>query len=267
MGMYASEVVKIAKAWHGASEANGKHKIIVDLYNQLNPLPRGYKLKYNDAWCAGTLSAIAVKLGYTSIIPCECSVYYMMKKAQEMGIWDEADNHKPKLGEFVVYDWQDNGTGDNKGNPDHVGVVIKVEGNTFHVEEGNYNDAVRTRILNVNGKYIRGFICPKYDEEKTTTTTSKSVEEIAREVVAGKWGNGDLRKKKLEQAGYKYSDVQNAVNNLLNGSKGSESKKSVEEIAREVIKGKWGNGSERKQRLEKAGYNYSEVQKIVNRLS
>ena len=43
-------------------------------------------------------------------------------------------------------------------------------------------------------------------------------------------------------------------------------KKSVDEIAREVIQGKWGNGADRKNRLEKAGYNYNEVQKKVNML-
>ena len=43
-------------------------------------------------------------------------------------------------------------------------------------------------------------------------------------------------------------------------------KKSVTEIAKEVIQGKWGNGTDRKNRLEKAGYNYNEVQSIVNKL-
>ena len=43
-------------------------------------------------------------------------------------------------------------------------------------------------------------------------------------------------------------------------------KKSVTEIAKEVIQGKWGNGTDRKNRLEKAGYNYNEVQKKVNML-
>lgn len=42
--------------------------------------------------------------------------------------------------------------------------------------------------------------------------------------------------------------------------------KSNSEIAREVINGDWGNGEERKARLEKAGYNYEEVQKEVNKL-
>ena len=46
----------------------------------------------------------------------------------------------------------------------------------------------------------------------------------------------------------------------------SSKKKSVDTIAREVIQGKWGNGSARKSKLTKAGYDYNAVQKRVNRL-
>lgn len=49
---------------------------------------------------------------------------------------------------------------------------------------------------------------------KTTTTTKKSNETIAKEVLAGKWGNGSERKKKLEAAGYNYSTIQSIVNKL-----------------------------------------------------
>lgn len=96
---------------------------------------------------------------------------------------------------------------------------------------------------------------------KTNTVKPfKTVEQIAYEVIAGKWGNGTERKNKLSKAGYNYSEVQKKVNALL------KTKKSVDEIAREVIAGKWGNGTDRKNRLEKAGYDYSEVQKKVNAL-
>ncbi len=93
--------------------------------------------------------------------------------------------------------------------------------------------------------------------ETTSSTNKKSNEEIATEVIQGKWGNGTDRKNKLTNAGYDYKAIQNIVNQKL-------SKKSNEEIATEVIKGKWGNQPERQKRLEKAGYNYSEIQKIVN---
>ena len=42
-------------------------------------------------------------------------------------------------------------------------------------------------------------------------------------------------------------------------------KKSNEEIAQEVIAGKWGNGDDRKQRLTRAGYNYTAIQAIVSK--
>lgn len=43
-------------------------------------------------------------------------------------------------------------------------------------------------------------------------------------------------------------------------------KKSIDEIAKEVIRGEWGNGQERKDRLTKAGYDYNAVQKRVNQM-
>lgn len=51
------------------------------------------------------------------------------------------------------------------------------------------------------------------------------------------------------------------------GIKEEIKKKSNEEIAQEVLDGKWGNGAERKERLTKAGYVASDIQKIVNKLA
>lgn len=88
---------------------------------------------------------------------------------------------------------------------------------------------------------------------------SKPIDQIANEVIAGQWGDGADRKKRLTDAGYDYNAVQNAVNAKLK-------KKSNEEIAQEVIAGKWGNGDVRKQRLTSAGYNYTVIQEIVSKL-
>ena len=100
----------------------------------------------------------------------------------------------------------------------------------------------------------------------TPDLPKKSIDEIAKEVINGKWGNGEDRKNRLEKAGYNYSEVQSAVNKKLSGKGATPSKKSVDEIAKEVIQGKWGNGAERKNRLAQAGYDYSEVQSKVNEL-
>ena len=84
-----------------------------------------------------------------------------------------------------------------------------------------------------------------------------SDEELAQMVWQGKFGNGDERKIQL-------GDRYNAVQNLVN--QGTGKLKSIDEIAKEVINGKWKNYPERKTLLENAGYNYSEVQNRVNEM-
>ena len=98
-----------------------------------------------------------------------------------------------------------------------------------------------------------------------TPSPKKSNTEIAKEVIQGKWGNGAERKKRLEDAGYDYAAVQKEVERLLAEQK-KPAKKSVDEVAREVIAGKWGNGAKRVYNLTKAGYNYVAVQKRVNEI-
>ena len=77
-------------------------------------------------------------------------------------------------------------------------------------------------------------------------------------------GNRRARQTKLAAAGYDYQTVQNRVNEILKS--GNSAKKSNEEIAREVIAGKWGNGEDRKNRLKAAGYDPASVQKCVNKM-
>ena len=184
--------------------------------------------------------------------------------------------------------------------------------------------------------------------EKEQAAPAKSVDQVAREVIRGEWGNGSDRRQRLEEAGYNYDAVQDRVNELLNSKEepeqpgkpatldvhvgdivefkggkhytsanatsgsavkaskakvtakyngkhpihlravndsgayingvygwvdlstitvaGGAAKKSIDEIAREVIAGKWGNGAERRCKLESAGYDYAAVQKRVNEL-
>ena len=102
------------------------------------------------------------------------------------------------------------------------------------------------------------------EEQVNIDASSKDLNTIADEVIAGKWGNGEDRKNRLAQSGYNYSEVQALVNQKLNGTSTVSNKKSVDVIADEVIAGKWGNGNDRKTNLENAGYNYQEVQNKVN---
>ena len=117
---------------------------------------------YTDAWCSTFASAVAIKAGLTDIIPTECGCGKHIELFKQLGSWEENDAHVPQPGDYIFYDWQDNGVGDNTGAADHVGIVEKVSGQTITVIEGNMSNAVGRRTLKVNGRYIRGYGVPKY---------------------------------------------------------------------------------------------------------
>ena len=154
--------VDTLRGWIGRKEDDGSHKLIIDTYNNLRPLPRDYKVTYTDAWCAATVSAAAIEAGLTDIIPRECSCARMIERFKAMGRWQERDDYTPLPGDVIFYDWQDSGKGDNAGAPDHVGVVESVKGLVITVIEGNYSDSVKRRNIAVNGRYIRGYGLPDY---------------------------------------------------------------------------------------------------------
>lgn len=164
-------VVATAKTWIGYNEADGSHRQIVDVYNAHRPLARGYALKYTDAWCAGFVSAVAIKLGLTDIMPTEVGVGEMIKLYQRLGRWKESDSYTPKPGDIIMYAWGDNGVGDCTSGASHVGIVVSCDGKTITVIEGNKNDAVGYREIAVNGRYIRGFGRPDYASKATEEET------------------------------------------------------------------------------------------------
>lgn len=109
----------------------------------------------------------------------------------------------------------------------------------------------------IGGYDVDGDICfTDYGKKKPV---EKAIDQLADEVLAGKWDNGAERERLLTAAGYDYNAVQKRVNEKLY-------RKTTDEIAVEVIAGLWGNGSERKEKLTEAGYDYSEVQRKVNQM-
>lgn len=200
MAKYASEVVKQAKAWLGYNEKDGTHKKIIDVYNSQKKLPRSYPVKYTDEWCATFVSAVSVKLGYTDIMPTECSCNKMIELLKAKGSWVENENRTPNPGDLLLYDWEDDGKGDNKGRADHIGIVEKVSNGKITIIEGNYKQAVTRRVLSVNGKYIRGYGVPKYDKEETkdTTTPTENKEVCKVEIKALKKGDKNNTVKALQ---------------------------------------------------------------------
>lgn len=194
---------------------------------------------------------------------------FALKYYKAAGRFDKA----PKVGDQIFFKYNLN---DTSYTADHTGIVVRVTDKLVETIEGNSGNEVKRKAYQRTDKTIIGYGHPRYDAEPKKTvkpaaqptkpaaqpSSKKSIDEIAREVISGKWGNGAERMNKLTNAGYNYADVQARVNIILSG----KSAKSVTEIAKEVIAGKWGVGSERKRKLIQAGYDYDAVQKRVNEL-
>lgn len=166
----ASDIIKQAQKWLGKKEADGSFKEIINVYNGHKPLARGVAVQYHNEWCATFVSAVAIMCNATNIMPTECGCQRMIDLYKKLGCWIENENRVPNVGDIIFYDWQDKtnyASTDNQGWSDHVGFVEKVEGNKITIIEGNYNSAVARRVLEVNGRYIRGYAVPKYEKEAT----------------------------------------------------------------------------------------------------
>ena len=181
-------VVNVMRGWLGWSEANGKYRAIIDLYNSQRPLPRGYKLQYDDEWCAATVTAAGIQARLQNIIFGECSCSRMVSLYQQAGRWMEDDAYKPQIGDIVMYRWDDGANyaaTDNTSSPNHVGVVAEVNGRVMTIIEGNKGQKVATRSLFVNGRYIRGYCLPDYasmaeteDDEEVTQEQFNQMAEV-----------------------------------------------------------------------------------------
>lgn len=166
------KVIDKARSYLGIKEGKSEHRHIVSVFNTVKP--DGGTMTVNAPWCACFVSAIEIEvLGVTkakSICPLSYNCGTIISKAKKMGMWIESDSYTPKVADWILYDWQDSGKGDNTGSPDHVGIVEKVGDKQITVIEGNKNDRVERRVLKVNGRYIRGFVAVPYSRIASTQT-------------------------------------------------------------------------------------------------
>lgn len=154
------EFVNQAKAWIGRKESDGSFKEIVDIFNSKSPMKKGYSVP----WCAEFVGAVAIKTNQKDV-PITAGVKEMIAGFKAKKLFVEDDSFVPQPGDIIFFDWKDDGKGDDINGHSHVGIVEKVD-TKIHTIEGNKNDAVGTRTIDINGKYIRGFAVPKFDEDK-----------------------------------------------------------------------------------------------------
>ena len=156
------KVVDTALALVGIKEGTAEHKKIIDTYNaKLPKLPRGYKMGYDDAWCAATMTYIGIILDIIHIILPECSCSRMIKLYDDKDRWMEADDYVPDLADIVMYDW-DAVKGECTGAPEHTGMIVGKKGNTLMVMEGNYDNQCKIREICVEYVKVRGYCLPDY---------------------------------------------------------------------------------------------------------
>ena len=172
----AQKVVDIAMQYLGCKQGSAKQKKLIKIFNKVKP--HGYTAHWKDLWCAEAWSAWQIAAGNTAKeVPLSCNVGQLVTDARKLGIWVEKDSTVPKIGWGIIYDWDDSGKGDNKGTPDHVGLVYAVDKKWIYVIEGNKGSAgtCGKRAIQINGKFIRGFIAPKYAAEKPPAKNTKTI--------------------------------------------------------------------------------------------
>lgn len=232
------KVVDTASAWLGTQEGSARHADLLNIYNAQRPLPRGTRMLSTWPWCAAFVSTVSLQCGLRDIMPTECGCPSMIRLYQDLGRWVEDDAYVPSPGDVIFYDWQDSATNyattDNVGQSDHVGIVVSCTNGMTTIVEGNNSNAVKLRQIAVNDRFIRGFGCPDYaskadgaepkptpsptpqpEHEKPAedTTVDPFITKTARDVIAGKWGNGQARKGAL--AAWFVKAVQDEVNRIL----------------------------------------------------
>lgn len=215
--------------------------------------------KHNVAWAKKWLDRVYQRSGVKPVI-------YMSESVVNAYDWSSVANADYGL---WVAKYRDNNP-DYNYNMANAGSRPKVKWWKFYCmwqwtssgRLNGYNGNLDCNVFYGDGKTWDAYVGKSTIAAKPQTKpASKTNDQIAEEVIAGQWGNGADRKKRLTDAGYDYNVIQDIVNRKL-----APARKSNEQIANEVIAGQWGNGDDRKQRLTSAGYNYTVIQAIVNKL-
>lgn len=242
-----------------------------------NPTDRGCNVLANCVgYACGRFNEIIGSFKYKTLC---CNAENFIERAQQAGL---EISSVPTLGGIMV--WQKGATLSGNDGAGHVAVVERIDSaNQIYTSESGWGSSAFWNSIrrNDNGRWglgsgykFRGCIVnpaigkvvASQPSAPSNNLSGYSDEQLAAMVWQGKFGNGQDRKNAL---GNRYAAVQALVDRGVGKGQPAPSapaKKSVDEIAREVIRGDWGNGADRVNRLNAAGYNASEVQGRVNQL-
>ena len=178
-------------------------------------------------YACGRFNEIIGSMKYPSL---NCNAENFIERAKSIGLKVVS---YPTLGGIMV--WQKGSTLSGKDGAGHVAIVERIDGaNQIYTSESGYGSSAFWNSIrnNSNGRWGLGsgytfigcIINPAigdvhYVAPASKPSQKKSIDEVAKDVIAGKYGNYPERKTKLEAEGYNYSEVQNKVNELLSGNK------------------------------------------------
>lgn len=207
--MTAKQIIDRAKSQIGVTEyPPDSNNVIYNTWYYGHPVSGPYP------WCAVFISWLFKAEQSLCIKTASCvqMLEWFEKRGQLVKI--------PQPGDIVFFKYSTNNRRTN-----HVGLVVSYDGKVINTIEGNTSSsskgsqdnggmvAQRNRYSNIVA-YAR----PKYQQGTLTNINErKTNEEIAAEVIAGKWGSGNDRRQRLTNAGYDYKVIQNLVNQILKG--------------------------------------------------
>ena len=262
MTVTATQLLTEAKKYMGVTKYSSAHKALADYYNTQNPLPRGTRMQYDWDWCAMFVSVTLMRLGLAKEYGTEMSVGFYKQKFIDKKIWKGVV--KPQPGDIVIWQWD----GSKTAWPDHIGFVLSVSGNNIVTIEGNTTkngvSCVGSNTYPYNSMYIQGYARIPFGQSTTTPVKTMTFEQAVLAVISGSLGTGSERISNIKNVGQDAVKVQAEVNKRLTKPVVSAPTKSKSEVADEVIKGLWGFGKERVDKLTKSGFNANEIQKLVN---
>lgn len=190
----------------GHNNYNKYAKYIDDNY------PAFYNTKKNGCdWCDIFVDYLFIKAyGYKDALRLTCQTEYSCGAGCTYSYMYYKANSQvgrvPKLGAQIFF--SKNGT-----TCYHTGIVVDYDSETVTTVEGNAGDCVCKKIYSRFDSQIFGYGYPKYTEG-----VMKSTHEIALEVIDGRWGTGEERKRLLTEAGYDPVEVQKEVNKICEQS-------------------------------------------------
>lgn len=176
--------------------------------------PNFYNGKKNGyAWCDIFVDYLFLKtFGYENALRLLCQPEFSYGAGCNMSLnyYNAQGRFKksPIKGSQIFFSYK------NDSTINHTGIVIDFDENNVYTIEGNSNERVAKREYKLSDKTIVGYGIPNYDKENDNEN-KKTLQEIAQEVLAGKWGNGAERKQKLVEAGYSFEEIQKIVNGII----------------------------------------------------